>query len=249
MSVMDYFFDKFSQRKNAQDMIRANQMAEEKEREKLEEKLNGYEETLEEIRRANLQTIENGEKTRTLLERAEGKFLGMESEKEAESARAMTAAFQDETLKIMGKQKDSMLQLEEKQERILQAIAAEEQTLVKQIEALVAAKEEDATKEEAIVQKLQEILGQTDTSIKQALADQFKNSEDFSHREAVKVYRNIQAVVEEENKKISEMVIASVESALAKKKSVAPLLFSVLAFLTAAAGVALYVCHELLHLF
>ena len=59
---MDNFIDKFAQRRNAQDMIRANAMAEAEERERIAAKLSEYELAMQELRRCNLQNLENAEK-------------------------------------------------------------------------------------------------------------------------------------------------------------------------------------------
>ena len=61
---MDIFIDKFAQRRNAQEMIRANYMAEAEENERLTSKLHRYDEALQDMRKLSLQNIENAEKTK-----------------------------------------------------------------------------------------------------------------------------------------------------------------------------------------
>ena len=47
----------------------------------------------------------------------------------------------------------------------------------------------------------------------------FKNSEDFNHKEAVKVYRNVQAVLEEQLAKQSQETTEKVSQLMEQKKS------------------------------
>ena len=63
---MDGFIDKFAQRKNAQEMIRANAMAEAEEKERMASRLSEYEQAIKEMRNCNLQIVENAEKVREL---------------------------------------------------------------------------------------------------------------------------------------------------------------------------------------
>ena len=65
---MDIFIDKFAQRRNAQEMIKANYMAEAEENERLTAKLSRYDEALQDMRRLSLQNVENAEKFRFLQE-------------------------------------------------------------------------------------------------------------------------------------------------------------------------------------
>ena len=130
---MDTFIDKLAQKKNAQEMIRANSAAEAAKMAQMQNQLNSYDEVMQEIRRVNLKTSENVENMRKVLAECMEKLEGLETEGE------------------------------------------------------------DAGNVE------QEIAG-----IKALLQERFMQSEDFMHKESVKVYRNVQAAFAEELAKQTE---------------------------------------------
>ncbi len=73
---MDTFIDKLAQRFSAQDMIRANLAAEAKETRKLREKMESYENLLQEMRQINLKNMESAEHVNRILQ--EGTFTDKE---------------------------------------------------------------------------------------------------------------------------------------------------------------------------
>lgn len=136
---MDNFIDKFAQRKNAQDMIQANAMAEAEEKEKMALRLSEQDEMLQDIRKCSLQNLENAEKVKELLS-------------------------------------VSLKKIEETQ--------------------------------------MQELCDKREDALKKY----FDAAEDFNHREAVKVYRNVQAAMEEALQKQSEELKDMVAEAAKHKK-------------------------------
>ena len=56
---MDTFIDKLAQRRNAQEMIRANMTAEAVKMEQLQNQMQAYDGLMQEIRKVNLKTAEN----------------------------------------------------------------------------------------------------------------------------------------------------------------------------------------------
>lgn len=147
---MDTFIDKLAQKKNAQEMIRANSAAEAAKMAQMQNQLNSYDEVMQEIRRVNLKTSENVENMRKVLAECMEKLEGLESEGgNAENTE-------------------------------------------------------------------QELAG-----IKALLQERFAQSEDFMHKESVKVYRNVQAAFAEELEKQTEQAKLS-------QKRPAPLWLSVL---------------------
>lgn len=56
---MDTFIDKLAQKRNAQEMIRANMTAEAVKMEQLQNQMQAYDELMREIRQVNLKTVEN----------------------------------------------------------------------------------------------------------------------------------------------------------------------------------------------
>lgn len=135
---MDTFIDKLAQKKNAQEMIRANSAAEAAKMAQMQNQLKSYDEVMQEIRRVNLKTSENVENVRKLLAECMEKLEGLENE------------------------------------------------------------EKDAGNVE------QELAG-----IKTLLQERLAQSEDFMHKESVKVYRNVQAAFSEELTKQTEQAKVS----------------------------------------
>lgn len=124
---MDTFIDKLAQKKNAQEMIRANSAAEAVKMAQMQNQLKAYDEVMQEIRRVNLKTYENVENVGRVLSECMEKLEGLEAEKQEAG-------------------------------NVEQELAA----------------------------------------VKALLEERFTQSEDFMHKENVKVYRNVQAAFTEE---------------------------------------------------
>ena len=126
-AIMDTIIDKLAQKKNAQEMIRANSAAEAAKMEKMERQLASYDELMQEIRTVNIKTSENVENMRKLLAQCMEKLESLEA---------------------------------------------------------------DDDKSADVEQQL--------AGIKSLLEERFAQSEEFMHKENVKVYRNVQAAFTEE---------------------------------------------------
>lgn len=95
----------------------------------------------------------------------------------------------------------------------------------------MAKMEEQVLKMQETVASLSEDLNKNQAEMKEC----FEKADDFLHKENVKVYRNVQAVVVEEvGNKAQEIIKASEEAASKASKPV--LVFAVLGFIVAAAG-------------
>ncbi len=77
---MDTFIDKLAQKKNAQEMIRANSAAEAAKMEQMQKQLAAYDEVMREIRRVNLKTAENVDNVRSVLAQCMEKLESIERE-------------------------------------------------------------------------------------------------------------------------------------------------------------------------
>ena len=96
--------------------------------------------------------------------------------------------------------------------------------------------EEKVVKMQETVAELTEALEKNQKEI----AEWFKQADDFLHKENVKVYRNVQAVVVDEVAAKAENIMKSQEEAV--KKSRKPVLvFAVLGFLAAAASLTIQI--------
>ena len=149
---MDTFIDKLAQKRNAQEMIRANMSAEAEKMEQMQNQMKAYDELMQEIRQVNLKTAENVSEVQNALRECIGKLEEMQvkdkAERDAENAHKEAA----------------------EQERTAERAKAQEQVLLQ---------------------------------LKELLEEKFRQSDDFLHKENVKVYRNVQAAVTEEMNKLT----------------------------------------------
>ena len=130
---MDTFIDKLAQRRNAQEMIRANMTAEAVKMEQLQNQMQAYDGLMQEIRKVNLKTAENAAEVQTVLKECMDRLETMQSD-------GGRTAEDQETL----------------------------------------------------------------AEIKNLLETRFQQSDDFIHKENVRVYRNVQAAFVEELNKQTE---------------------------------------------
>lgn len=198
---MDSFIDKFTQRKNAQEMIRANAMAEAEEKKRMEARLAEYEQAMQEMRRCSLLNLENAEKVKETLAASLAKIEQVQKKDEPDRGKTEKSA---EEVKIL---------LEKLTEQVTKTLEAE----LSRTEELLAA--------------------QTKT-----IEELIHASDEFDHKEAVKVYRNVQAVIEEALPKQTEAITAAVKNAEGQKKTpTGSIILWVLTFGAAAANVAIEV--------
>ncbi len=82
---MDTIIDKLAQKKNAQEMIRANSAAEAARMEQMQKQIKAYDEAMQEIRRVNIKTSENLENMRSLLSQCVEKLESVKAEDESDA--------------------------------------------------------------------------------------------------------------------------------------------------------------------
>ena len=211
---MDGFTDKFAQRKTAQEMIRANAMAEAEEKEKIQAQLAEYEKAMREIRRCSLQNIENAEKVRELLTAGLSKIE--EVQKKDDDGGKGPEKWADEI-------KEMLRELTQAQEKIARELT---QTQEKIAQELTQAQEK----------MTRELTQAQEKGIKELLSA----TEDFIHKESVKVYRNVQAVIEGALPKQTEEITEAVKKEMDKKGSSRGLIVVwALTFVAALANVAI----------
>lgn len=146
----------------------------------------------------------------------------------------------DKLDRMIGDNAGKIQSMKEDEQRLLTALRdlTDEQT--RNREAEIERKEEERLERE----QAQEVQKQTDlTAITDLLEDKFQKSDDFVHKENVKVYRNVQAVVVDEIKRCVENV-QNDQSELKKAidaKLNKVLAFSVMSMLASAASVILWV--------
>lgn len=206
---MDGFIDKFAQRKNAQEMIRANAMAEAKEKEKMALRLSEYEQAIQEMRQCNLKTIENAEKVKELLaaglnkiEEVQKKDAGadLKSEELIREIKSLSEELNDRMAELLRRQNDQGAAALEKQQGQMTELLDRQNSLFE--------------KQNAQMQELMETQ-------KGALGELLHNTEDFTHKESVKVYRNVQAVIEDALPKQTEKIAETIKNE-GKGKGISP---------------------------
>ena len=77
---MDTFIDKLAQKKNAQEMIRANSAAEAAKMDQMQKQMKAYDELMQEIRRVNIKTAENVDNVQDVLAQCMEKLTALETE-------------------------------------------------------------------------------------------------------------------------------------------------------------------------
>lgn len=222
---MDNFIDKFAQRKNAQEMIKANAMAEAEEKEKLTVKLSEYELAIQEMRRCNLQNLESSEKIKELLAASLSKVEEVQK-KEPESDKEVRKAV-EEMRSLLEALKGQVTELLEGQQVQMTGILEKQQE-----------RQADLLKEQiGQLEEQKEQIKETIEAQQKTIEEQLHASEEFNHKEAVKVYRNVQAVIEGALPKQTEEIGEMIKNTKNKKGvSVWLIVIGVLTFAAAAAN-------------
>lgn len=249
---MDGFIDKFAQRKNAQEMIRANAMAEAEEKERMASRLSEYELAMQEIRRCNLQTLENSEKVKELL------AAGLRKIEEVQKKDEDAGQKPEETVReikgfLDGMKKEMSGILEGQKSQIPAALEVYASQMAESMEGLKSqvkeAGEEQKNQVMEILRDQQVLTEEQNTRLREVMKEQEKaltelrsNSEDFTHKEAVKVYRNVQASLESLLPKQTEEITEGVKGMLKEKGGSAMMMvLLILTFIAATANVAIEV--------
>lgn len=209
---MDTFMDKLAQKLNAQEMIKANSAADAAELSRIREQNAEYDALIQKIKESNEGNAQSAEK---LEQSAQQIAQSVEAvEQNAQRAERIT---------------DRIAQGATLVER--NAAKVEENAL--KIEELVAAGIAKIEEMQAAGQNTEE-LNALLTELKTVQAEQFEQLTDHVHKENVKVYRNVQAVVVEELAKQNETSGKSITAV--SKKVGAAIGISVVSLLVSAAG-------------
>ena len=220
---MDTFIDKLAQKRNAQEMILANMTAEAAKMEQMQSQMMAYDELMQEIRQVNLKTAENLADVQNTLKEYMTKLEGMQADdgREADTQQILTK------LRELSEESNRNEAILTQLKNVLEDAGKEtatQQTLI-QIKELL----EDSSRNEETVQAL--------TQMREVLDEKFRQSDDFLHKENVKVYRNVQAaVVEELNKQTEELKKSQKEN----RGSKAVLPISILTLLVVLADIAVH---------
>ena len=203
---MDNFIDKFAQRRNAQEIIRANAMAEAKERERLQSELSEYELAMQEMRRCNLQNLENAEKVKELLETSLDKINAVQkktvwddggTDKTVGEVRLLLESLKRQVEELLHDgQNRTQERLKSQQSRMEELFQSQQMQMKELAESQQSRTTDLFAEQRALLAEQNTQTKELMDSQKEAFEERIKAAEEFNHKEAVKVYRNVQAVVE-----------------------------------------------------
>lgn len=127
----------------------------------------------------------------------------------------------------------------------LNAMLGKMEDTMEKMDGSIAKAEHSVQQMDGLVRKMEENAPQLPN--KEEMAEMFRQSDDFTHREDVKVYRNVQASIVEENEKQTARAeeLLKLSSGKLEGKTTATLIFSVLAFAAAAGTLALQILQML----
>jgi hypothetical protein len=198
---MDNIMDKLAQKLNAQEMIKANSEAETNEMKKLKLQISEYEKILQEMRKLNYKNTEISEKLDLLIGDNVDKIQNIKEDEH--NFLGLLRDITDEQTRNM--ESDNEQRTLDRQEREQQRAKNEQDEQRK--------KEQD----EEMLKNLTELL-----------EGKFQASDEYNHKENVKVYRNVQAVVVDELKRYGETTKEE-HNALQKRVSAATWIGSIAA--------------------
>lgn len=228
---MDSFIDRLAQKFTAGEVIRANSAAEERELKRLREQVAEYERCLQEMRKIQLTNTQTAQQLHDLMVESTDNIRKLAKES-AETYQQLTTESGENLQKLAAQSsaKISDIQLEaEAQKAEANKIVDAAATAMGEMEAKVV------TMQETVAQ-LTESLEKNQKEIE----EWFKQADDFLHKENVKVYRNVQAVVVEEVGNKTESIMKAQEET-AKKNAKPVLIFAILGFVAAAAGLVVQI--------
>ena len=264
---MDSFMDKLAQKFNAQEMIKANSEAEQKELQKVQEQASEYKSYLEEMKKLNQENAELTEKIEALTKQlqrvteAGQAQIALMSKEHTQEVTRLSKESQEQMEKMVAHSTESVSRMLSSSVEKMNQVASEGMRTVSELaniqeeklQSLAGIPGSDLSNVEENVLLLKENF----ENEKKRLADLFEQTNEYVHRENVKVYRNVQAVVVEEVKNRTEEIttqmreqtdelgdrLTVVEKSTAGMKPAvkATMVFSIIAAIGALSVTALYV--------
>ncbi len=230
---MDMFMDKLAQKLTAQEIIKANTAADVEELNKLKNQIAEYNECLVKLQK--------------LIDDGAARFSGIRTGEE-ETARALEEG--NERTEALRKDVESLQKLLEQQQERLDGIdrsaAGQMESLGGQVKSLSAGlgarMEALAGQTEGLSASVGELCGQLEAQASGGLSERLDLMEENVHKECVKVYRNVQAVIAEESGRQSEALSGTKADLTAVRGKLGAVLgISLAAMILSLAGVAIQV--------
>lgn len=186
---MDNFMDKIAQKLAAQEAIRANAAADTAQMEKMEAQLAEYDACMKEMRKLNLKNAENEQKLNELLK--EG----------SEKLRSSVDTYSEKLRSSMDRHSSQLEELIKENEAQLQKLTEE---CIRKIQETQGEKAETEEVKQLLCQ-----MQETAAANREKIEELFQKSDEYVHKENVKVYRNVQAAIVEELQKQTEALMAA----------------------------------------
>ncbi len=227
---MDSFMDKIAQKFTAQDMIKANSAAEEKEMKRLRMQVAEYDQRLQEMRKLNLKNLELADQLQAFIEQGKSRMQELGASSGKNSAEDLKALGQEIASVQNGMVRNIQANLNA-QNAQLQKILSEQNTGIQEVQKVLSEQNagiqdmhkglsaqndgvrnirEVLAAQQELVQSVQNVIdtqGQDIKNLQTALDSQTDRMNELTnqlmdhiHKEDVKVYRNVQAAVSDENK-------------------------------------------------
>lgn len=227
---MDTFLSKLSQKANAQELINANSAADAAKMEMMQKQMDEYDKLLQEMRKVNLKTIENMEQLQKVINESLQKIEAIQESSDIHED-------MEKLLEEMKKQRDELAAAKKQQEEL----AAETKKQQEESAAETKRQQEEFTAEtksqmDELITGIKEQQENLLPEMKKQVEEVVQRSDDFLHKENVKVYRNVQAAMTEELDKQSEKMLSKQSEIAKSQKVVIP--FSVVIILLILADIA-----------
>ncbi len=236
---MDTFMDKLASKLNAQEMIRANSAAEAKENERLSKEVEEYKQCLQEMREISLQNSATADEIAELVKTSMDKIAAVQAESgKSDDVLAAMQSNLGEMLNAIRMNSDKLVSaVSGNSDKIMSAIEGSSDKVMSAIEGSSNKIVSDAVAElQAGNDEFKEALK---TEILAEVKKELKGQEENVHKECVKVYRNVQAVVTEETEKQTGEIVAA--QSKGSKKATAALVCGILAMAFAFLGLVVSV--------
>lgn len=239
---MDNFIDRLAQKFTAGEVIRANSAAEERELKRLREQVAEYEKCLQEMRKIQMTNTQTAQNLHDLMVEITESFRKLAKES-TESVQKFTIESTESFQKLTGESAETLQKLTAESMAKISDIQLETDVqkaeAKKNVETAVMTMEQMEEKVVKMQETVAELTAALDKNQKE-VAEWFKQADDFLHKENVKVYRNVQAVVVDEVGNKAEAIMKAQEETV-KKSNKPVLIFAVLGFIAAAASLVVQI--------
>ncbi len=226
---MDTFIDKITGKFSSGDVIKANAEAEARQLEAYKARVEELEKAVSDMRRLSLKCVETNEATGQLvqcaiekIEEVKGESGGIDCES-LEKILTELSTLKESVDSNFGKIEESKRESQSIDSESLEKILTELSTLKESVDSNFGKIEESKRESQSIdSESLEKILTELST-LKESVDSNFKKTEEESHKENVRVYRNVQAAVVDELKQQSEAIALQHVHIEKKMKGIKPI--------------------------